>query len=131
MGRPRSCECGTCPKCQRRDAARERYQQMTVDERREMVGRRDIEKIRARDRVRNSLPHRVSHITSNTKQWREKNPDRYAAHNAVAYAVRTGAITKEPCEVCGEIRAHGHHDDYTKPLEVRWLCAAHHAAEKK
>lgn len=43
-------------------------------------------------------------------------------HNAVLY----GKIERKPCEVCGDERVHGHHDDYTRPLEVRWLCRKHH-----
>jgi hypothetical protein len=30
------------------------------------------------------------------------------------------------CEVCGVANAQAHHDDYTKPLDVRWFCQAHH-----
>lgn len=42
-----------------------------------------------------------------------------------------GEIVKMPCEVCGEERVHMHHDDYVKPLEVRWLCVVHHGAEHR
>lgn len=43
-------------------------------------------------------------------------------------AVRTGEIIKPlRCEKCGvEEELHGHHADYTKPLEVTWLCARCH-----
>ncbi|MFC3331681.1 hypothetical protein ACFOEM_04310 [Paenalcaligenes hominis] len=30
------------------------------------------------------------------------------------------------CEVCGKSKVDAHHDDYSKPLEVRWLCREHH-----
>ena len=33
------------------------------------------------------------------------------------------------CEVCGEVNVHGHHYDYTKPLDVKWLCPLHHVRE--
>lgn len=45
---------------------------------------------------------------------------------ALAQAVKAGWITRDPCEVCGAAKADAHHDDYAKPLEVRWLCRKHH-----
>ena len=51
---------------------------------------------------------------------------RYAARWAVRRAVASGALVRNPCEVCGNPKAQGHHDDYSKPLVVRWLCASHH-----
>lgn len=62
------------------------------------------------------------------KEYREKYPMKYAAHSAVNNAVRNGSL-KNPhvCEECESTFAvEGHHDDYTKPLEVRWLCAVCH-----
>lgn len=39
-----------------------------------------------------------------------------------------GALIKEPCKVCGAVdKIHAHHEDYTKPLEVMWLCPLHHS----
>ncbi len=61
------------------------------------------------------------------QRWRAANPLKHAAHWRVAAALRSGALVRQPCEMCGD-RAHAHHDDYTKPLEVRWLCRVHHAA---
>lgn len=67
-------------------------------------------------------------ISASSRRWRETNPDKYKAHNAVSNAIRDDRLRKEPCEVCGAKNVHGHHDDYSKPLEVRWLCPVHHRA---
>jgi len=48
--------------------------------------------------------------------------------NARAYLheyIKRGKITKGVCEVCGK-PAEAHHDNYDKPLEVRWFCREHH-----
>lgn len=39
-----------------------------------------------------------------------------------------GGLQPKPCEVCGSPDAQKHHGDYSKPLDVRWLCRAHHSA---
>lgn len=41
-------------------------------------------------------------------------------------AIKTGRLKKLPCEVCGEPIVEAHHDDYDKPLDVKWLCKKHH-----
>lgn len=60
------------------------------------------------------------------KSWREKFPAKWKAQIIVGNAIRDGHLQREPCEVCGSDMSHAHHDDYFKPLAVRWLCAAHH-----
>lgn len=60
------------------------------------------------------------------REYRKKNRLKYAAHVKLNNSMRGGHIAKEPCEICGDIKVHAHHDDYSKPLDVRWLCAAHH-----
>ena len=65
-------------------------------------------------------------------QGKVKPPDplKYGARLAVRNAVKDGRLVKpEMCESCGRTRRlHGHHDNYSKPLEVRWLCSWCHAA---
>ena len=58
--------------------------------------------------------------------WRAKNPEKRSAHAQVSQALRAGVLRKTPCVVCGDVRVHGHHEDYTKPLDVIWLCSACH-----
>lgn len=100
----------------------------------------NLEQIRAYDQLRGALEHRKERNRQFSKSytkdgrhgvvvraWRTRNPEKYAAYNALNNAIRDGMITKGPCEVCGETRGvEGHHDDYSKPLEVRWRCKQHH-----
>jgi hypothetical protein len=60
------------------------------------------------------------------KRSASKHPDRVKARRLVRSAIAKGSLVRAPCEICGDTPAHGHHDDYTKPLEVRWLCRIHH-----
>lgn len=72
---------------------------------------------------------RSSSRARQTSAYRASHPEKKAAHQAVQSALRNGSLTKKPCEVCGsEVRIHGHHDDYSKPLDVVWLCHSHHMA---
>lgn len=48
------------------------------------------------------------------------------AWRTVIKSLRIGNIARLPCEVCGAEKVDAHHDDYSKPLEVRWLCRRHH-----
>lgn len=79
------------------------------------------EEIRAYDRERGN---RVS--PEQRAEYRKKYPIKIKAHKAVETAVRRGDLLKQPCEVCGSDNSMAHHDDYAKPLEVRWLCQVHH-----
>ena len=60
------------------------------------------------------------------KEWRQRNPEKVRAHWAVSNAIRYGKLQRQPCEVCGETKSHAHHDDYNKPLDVKWLCHGCH-----
>ena len=51
---------------------------------------------------------------------------------AVQTAKRKGILIPQPCEVCGTTnRIQAHHENYSKPLEVRWLCSLHHRRRHK
>lgn len=58
--------------------------------------------------------------------YAKRYPVKNAAQTMLGNAVQAGKIKRLPCEVCGADKAHGHHDDYSKPLDVRWLCRKHH-----
>lgn len=67
------------------------------------------------------------------RHW-ELTPEQRRRANARAYAnsyQRRGLIVPQPCEVCGDVNAQKHHDDYDRPLNVRWFCAEHHRAHHR
>jgi len=64
-------------------------------------------------------------------RWLEKNFDKRKAEWTFRNAVRDGKVIKaDHCQHesgCTVIdRLEGHHPDYSKPLEVVWLCLTHH-----
>lgn len=99
-----------------------------------------LDQYRSYDRSRSSRPDRVAAreryqeteagkvaVRRSRLSYQSRNPCKRAAHVMVGNAVRDGKLTKMPCETCGTIAGvHAHHDDYSKPLEVRWLCPVHH-----
>lgn len=54
------------------------------------------------------------------------NPTHARARMVLNQAVRRGHVERMPCEICGDAKVDGHHEDYSKPLEVMWLCRKHH-----
>jgi hypothetical protein len=86
-----------------------------------------IEYYRAYDRERGNEQKRIDLSQRITSDWRKKNPERWKAHIDLNNAVRVGKVKKSPCWVCGD-KAQAHHPDYSSPLDVVWLCAAHHKA---
>lgn len=74
------------------------------------------------ERKRFHDPDRRAKVKEYRKRSGERNPHKWAARRRVAYAIRTGKLTRLPCEICAEPKTQAHHEDYNKPLEVRWLC---------
>lgn len=99
---------------------------------------RTLEELRSYDRDRNRLPHRKKALKENENRYYEKHkisvkqrigrePEKHLAVVAVRDALRDGYLVKKPCERCGTTKAiHAHHEDYSRPLDVVWLCRTHH-----
>lgn len=118
---------GKCKECTKADVRKNRTEK--------------IAHYRAFDKARASQPHRVaaraaysktpayaeSHAAS-AKRWANRHPERRKASHIVSNAVRDGKIIPWPVcavpECCGKPQAH--HPDYSRPLDVVWLCVKHH-----
>lgn len=55
-----------------------------------------------------------------------KYPQKYLARQEVLKAIRKKILIKKPCKICGNPKSEAHHKDYSKPLQVEWLCSKHH-----
>lgn len=66
------------------------------------------------------------------KKWYNQPPsDKSRARGRLRYAVLTGKLIKpKTCSVCKSLteacELHGHHKDYSKPLDVVWGCRSCH-----
>jgi hypothetical protein len=77
--------------------------------------------------------HRVFKAKFKTPEYRKlvfarakaRHPEKAIALWKVHNATKSGKLKRKPCSVCGK-KAEAHHDDYSKPLNVRWLCRTHH-----
>jgi hypothetical protein len=108
---------GKCKECTRKDAQRHRIE--------------NLDKLREYDRARSTLPHRKAAYAAKNKAKRIKEGHSYnKSHTAVSRAVASGTlIVPDHCAVClVQCKPQAHHDDYSKPLDVMWLCPVCHAA---
>jgi len=73
-----------------------------------------------------ATPEGAASRSKNRKDFYQKHPERKRAHMAVYRALKRGTLKRGVCEKCSKQQVQAHHDDYSKPLEVRWLCFQHH-----
>lgn len=72
--------------------------------------------------------------SENGKKWRRRtidnynrnHPERAMIHTAISNKLKRGEMVKQPCRECGEVVVDAHHEDYSKPFDVIWLCRKHH-----
>ena len=77
------------------------------------------------DRQRAKAPHRKEQKKRINLEYYKNFKDRKKAGTKLRYAVAKGLIQPMPCLCCGE-KAEAHHPDYSRPLDVVWLCPSHH-----
>lgn len=102
---------------------------------------KNIDKIREYDKKRSNEPHRLEVRKDYQKTeagklakkraiaaYNKRYPMKYATHIITRNAVRDGKLfPATSCSVCNSTKKiEGHHDDYTKPMDVRWLCEKCH-----
>lgn len=68
---------------------------------------------------------RAGEADANRERRAQYSPARRRAYILVQSAMARGDLVRRPCEICGK-GGEAHHDDYSEPLNVRWLCRSHH-----
>ena len=112
----------------------------------------NIDAIRAYDRIRGRKPENVGRRREYANKKRQKDPEAYRQYQleiqkkyrkryrekgiarlVTARALRSGVIVRPTtCGGCGvECKPEAHHTDYSKPLDVIWLCDACHKKEHR
>lgn len=106
-----------CKECNKKDVSEHRL--------------KNIDRIRQYDRDRAKNPNRQNSASQITKAWRQADKRRNQCHIAVARAIRSGELVRQPCVRCGDVKSLAHHEDYDKPLDVMWLCQPCHKQRHK
>jgi hypothetical protein len=67
-------------------------------------------------------------IRSRVKSYILDNPEKRSAHTAIERAVKFGRMERPRlCSSCGDpCTPVAHHEDYSRPLDVEWLCVKCH-----
>lgn len=91
-----------------------------------------VKEYKARLRIEN--PEKYDKIFHGTrKRYRKNHSEKCKAHNIVDYAISTGKLIRPTkCERCNkDCKPQAHHYDYSKPLDVIWLCTSCHSEVHK
>jgi hypothetical protein len=80
------------------------------------------------ERERFARPERKTNALEYQRKRRAKFPEKDAARQKVGRAVRSGKLIRpDYCTVCGrQGKVEAHHTDYSRPLDVQWLCFVCH-----
>lgn len=73
-----------------------------------------------------SSEKRKAHHHRKNENYRKNFPYKVSCHQKIFHAIRKGLLIKLPCVKCGNQKSSAHHNDYTKPLDVIWLCHTCH-----
>lgn len=109
---------------QRRLEKYRRYNAKRANDAEYVSRRRERDKNRY-ERIKDTPEYRKRQ-TETSHRMRHLYPEKEAARRQVRSAIASGSLTRLSCEVCGAPEVEAHHDDYSRPLDVRWLCRVHH-----
>jgi hypothetical protein len=142
-GAPKKAKGKPCKKC---DAIRNAEWNKAHPDKRKQSCRKYSQSAKGKERYKKYTEENAERLRANWSRWYQRHKEdeinrqrfrranerrKYRARELVAYAVKTGKLIKLPCSVCGSTKSEAHHPDYSKALDVVWLCSKHHAAIAK
>lgn len=115
-----------CAKCRQEKADIEFYFYPNKNRRSSCYCKGCLRKISAeRQRGRNKYADRKVKLD----RYRLKYPEKLRARALVGIAKKKGLLKQLPCIKCNDPNSQAHHHDYSKPLEIEWLCLKCHTQE--
>lgn len=96
-------------------------------------GNREKELVRKRNYYNSLDESGKEAVRKHVKSWQERNPEKVKAHTRVYDAIRRGKLIRpNTCKICSKFcKPEAHHEDYSKPLEILWLCKNCHAEKHR
>lgn len=117
---------GKCKTCTRSDTETRRREKESDPQWVESELERHREKSRIAREAGTVKPINPEKKRETMRRHKAKFPEKDLARRLCKAAIKAGILVRQPCH-CGA-EAEAHHDDYSKPLTVTWLCPKHHGA---
>lgn len=123
-------KCKECCKKQAKQRRIDKYDEITFYDRNRPNKKERTKKLKEYyQRMKVDNPEKYDEIVRESKRrWSRNNKDKRIAEWKVGQAVKDKKLVKPIlCERCRrELPLEGHHFDYTRPLDVIWLCSECH-----
>jgi hypothetical protein len=81
-----------------------------------------------------SRPRDKSKNLEAVRRYKQRHPEKYRASVTLRCAIKARRLVRPTvCEACGGMskRIEAHHEDYSKPLDVQWLCTPCHGKTRR
>lgn len=122
---------GKCKACSRRDVIENRTKNLDYYRKYDRTRANDPVRVAGRQKYAETEKCKVNQRRIKS-EWNKRNEIKREAHDKVRQAILKGNLQRQPCEKCNTTdKVEAHHEDYSKPLEVMWLCDAHHKERHK
>lgn len=116
-----------CKEC--RNAYRKQYRRSNSEKVREIQRRYNkTHHEEIREKMKRWIAANPSHYTEHSRKFRKRHPERNRVYQATWNAISRGKLKRPAqCEACGQLgKVQAHHWDYSRPLDVQWLCMPCH-----